>query len=97
MEQRELHALISKLDAFIKKYYKNQLLKGTILSLGSVGIFFLTMSLLEYYANFGTIVRTFFFYSFVLFTSFILFSFILIPGLRLIHIGKRISYELAAQ
>lgn len=97
MEQRELHALISKLDAFIKKYYKNQLLKGTILSLGSVGIFFLIISLLEYYGNFGTIVRTFFFYSFVLFTSFIIFSFILIPGLRLIHIGKRISYEQAAQ
>lgn len=97
MENKELNSLISKLDAFIKKYYKNQLLKGSILSLGLIGVYFLIISLLEYYGNFGTIIRTFFFYSFLLFSGIVFINFIGIPVFKLFNIGKRISYAQAAQ
>ncbi|MFL5764940.1 MAG: DUF4175 family protein [Bacteroidia bacterium] len=88
--------LILKLDEFIRKYYKNLLLKGAIYSTGLVLLFFLSVTALEYFAHFNTGVRTVLFYAFVLSTLYILFRYIAVPISKLYKMGKIISYEDAA-
>ncbi|MCZ2442729.1 MAG: hypothetical protein LC101_02985 [Flavobacteriales bacterium] len=89
--------LIAKLDSFIRKYYKNELIKGGLYTTAIFLIFFLAIILLEYFGHFGTGIRTFFFYSFISINLFIFIKFIFIPAAKLFSIGKRISYEQAAE
>ena len=49
--------LIEKLDAFIRKYYKNQLIKGVLYTIGLLLVLFILMSVFEYFGYFGTTVR----------------------------------------
>ncbi len=88
--------LIEKLDGFIKKYYKNQLLKGLILFVSFLLAMFLVVSLLEYFAYFNTVVRTALFYTYIIANGVVLWRFIVIPIFHLYKIGKTISYEQAA-
>ncbi|MDF2438764.1 MAG: hypothetical protein K0Q95_3140 [Bacteroidota bacterium] len=88
--------LISKLDEFIRKYYKNQLVRGFIYTIGLVLIFFITVTALEYYAHFSTLVRTILFYLFIASSLFILVKYMVIPLSRLYKFGKIISYEEAS-
>src|ERR1043165_1088245 len=88
--------LIEKLDEFIRKYYKNLLLKGLIYSIGLLLLFFISVTALEYFAHFGPAVRTALFYSFVLASVFILYRYVAVPLSRLYKMGTIISYEEAA-
>ena len=89
--------LIVKLDDFIRKYYKNLLLRGLIYSIGLVLIFFISVTILEYFAHFNSTVRTVLFYSFVLATLFILTKYIAIPLSKLYRFGKIISHTEASE
>src|ERR1700752_3136241 len=85
-----------KLDEFIRKYYKNQLIRGLIYSVGLVLLFYIGVSTLEYFAEFSTTVRTVLFYSFLLTCSYVLGRYIAIPLLKLNSFGSIISYKQAA-
>lgn len=89
--------LIKKLDAFIKKYYKNQIIKGLIYSLAALLVFFLVVTLLEYFAWFSTTGRTVIFYLYLAVGIFIIFKLIFIPLFKLFRIGKIISHQQAAE
>jgi len=84
--------LIEKLDEFIRKYYKNLLIRGLIYSTGLVLLFFVSITVLEYFAHFNSIVRTVLFYSFLISTMYVLVKFIAIPLSKLYKYGKIISY-----
>lgn len=88
--------LIDKLDAFIRKYYKNQLIRGGLYSIALLGTFFLLITQLESLAWFSPRVRTVLFYAYLVTAAFILGKFIVIPLLRLYKAGKRITHEMAA-
>jgi hypothetical protein len=88
--------LIQKLDEFTRKYYKNQLIRGVIYSLGFTLAFFLTVALLEYFGNFGTTIRTILYYSFIVGVLAIGVNWIIIPITKLYNLGKVISREKAA-
>lgn len=88
--------LIKKLDYFIRKYYKNQLVKGLIYSLGLLLAFFLLVNLLEHFGHFATVVRTILFYSYLFLNLVVILNFIVIPGLKWLKIGKIISHKQAA-
>nr|NQU90771.1 DUF4175 domain-containing protein [Bacteroidota bacterium] len=88
--------LIKKLDAFIRKYYKNQILKGLIYSIATLVVFFLIINFLEYFAYFETGIRTFMFYLYLIISALIIVNLILIPLFKLFRIGKIISHEQAA-
>ena len=90
------HSLIEKLDGFIRKYYKNLLLRGLIYSTGLVLLFFISLTVLEYYAHFNTVIRTVLFYSFIVASSFISVKYIVTPLSKLYKLGQLISYEEAA-
>ncbi len=89
--------LIEKLDAFIRKYYRNQLLRGGIYAFTLGLAFYLTVTLLESFGHFSTGFRTVLFYSFVGGLLFILTKFVIIPLSHLYRFGKIISHEQAAQ
>lgn len=85
-----------KLDEFIRKYYKNQLIRGLIYSVGLVLAFYMGLAALEYFAEFGTLVRTVLFYGFIVSTTYVLTRFVAVPLLKLNSFGTIISYEQAA-
>ena len=85
--------LIQKLDGFIRKYYKNQRLRGLIYSVGLVLVFFISVTIIEYFAHFDTGIRTALFYSFLAATLFVLSRFVAIPLSKLYKLGETISYE----
>ena len=97
MEERMYNnELLQKLDEFIRKYYKNKLLRGAIFFIGSALSFFLVVSLLEYFGHFNTTFRTVLFYSFLIFTGIILYRLIMVPVFKLYKIGNRLNYESAS-
>lgn len=88
--------LISKLDEFIRKYYRNKLIRGGIFFVAIFLAFFLAIAILEYFGRFSTGVRTGFFYSYILINAAILWRLILVPLFRLFRLGRTISHEEAA-
>lgn len=83
--------IFKQLDIFVKKYYRNQLLKGGLL-LVSVFIFSLCLfSTLEYFGKFNTSVRLLLLLSFIFLNGFIILTFCIIPLLKLMKLRKGIS------
>jgi hypothetical protein len=89
--------LIDKLDAFIRKYYKNLLIRGAIYAFALSLAFYLLVITLEYFNHFDSTARTILFYGFLAGFVFILGKFVAIPLAHLYRIGKVISHEQAAQ
>ena len=89
--------IINKLKQFIKKYYTNQIIKGGVLSLLVLLLFFIFISLLEFYMNFDVGIRTTLFWSYLIINSLIVIKFILLPILKLFNIRKGITYKEAAK
>ncbi len=86
-----------KLDAFIKKYYKNQLIRGCLYA---IGIFFMTyigISGLEYFGQFNSTFRAVIFFVFLLSTCIVFIKYIIVPASKLYQLGKIMSYEDAAK
>jgi len=92
-----IDVLIEKLDEFIRKYYKNRLLKGLIYSSALLCSFFLFAILLEYFGEFDVIGRSLLFYGYLGLALFILVFYVSIPLFKLAKLGKVISYEQAAK
>ncbi len=88
--------LIQKLDEFIRRYYKNQLIKGVLYSSGILLSAFLSVTFLEYFGEFNSAIRGVLFFSFLGATLFVLSKYIVVPLLKLNKIGKIISYDQAA-
>ena len=89
--------ILVKLDAFIRKYYKNQLLRGTIYSFSLLLSFYLVLTVSESFIWFNPTVRSVFFWSYILTAGWILYKWIFTPLLLLNKIGKIISYDDAAK
>ncbi|MFL5751760.1 MAG: DUF4175 family protein [Bacteroidia bacterium] len=96
MNGSEYNQLLLKLDEFIRKFYKNQLIRGAIYAIALLLLFYLGVSTLEYFGEFSTTVRTVLFYSFILSSAYILTSYVVVPLLKLNKLGKIISHEEAA-
>lgn len=88
--------LIQKLDTFIRKYYVNRLIRGGLYTIGAVLALFLIFNVSEYYLYFGTGIRKFFFYSFVMASLAGLGYWIVDPLVRYFKLGSTISHEDAA-
>ncbi len=94
--QAKQNILLQKLDEFIRKYYKNQLIRGLLYSLGLLVGSFLFVVIAEYFAEFGTTIRTVIFYSFLGLSIYIFTKYIITPILKLNKLGAIISYDQAA-
>lgn len=94
MVQNQL--LIQRLDEFIRKYYKNQLIKGLILFVGLFTVATLAVLTLEYFGRYGTLMRTILFYFLLSSSLFLAWRFLYKPIKGLLHIGSTLSHEQAA-
>jgi len=89
--------LIAKLDAFIRKYYANQLLRGSLILAICLLFFILTASISEYYLYLPVWLRVTLVSTFVLLGGFALVYWVIIPASRMLRLGNVISHEQAAQ
>lgn len=89
--------LISKLDAFIRKFYKDRLIRGVLYSVGLLVAFFLVAALLEFFGRFGTTARTALFWGTLTAAALVVSRFIAIPLFKLFHLGSVITHEEAAR
>ncbi len=89
--------LISRLDEFIRKFYKNQMVRGVIYCVALILGSYLLVTLLEYFGRFSIAMRTFLFYAFLLSTGFVLGRYFFIPLFKMFRLGKIISHETAAE
>ena len=93
----EYHQLLLKLDVFIRKYYKNQMIRGALYCMAIIFFTYLVVTLAEYFGRFSIAMRTFLFWSFVAGVLFVLGKFFLLPLAKIFRLGKIISHEQAAQ
>ena len=93
----EYKILIERLDFFIKKYYRNQLLRGIIFSSILFLFLYFFVSFTEYFGHFSSAVRATMFYSAIALLVVIFAKYILSPILKLNKIGETINHVQAAQ
>lgn len=91
------YSLLSKLEAFISKYYQNMLLKGVLYFTATSLLFFLLFTSLEHFGQFGTNIRTILFWSFIILILLILWRWIIAPLKGFYRIGRSLSHEEAAK
>lgn len=89
--------LLKKLNGFIRKYYKNILVKGLFYFITLSFSSFLFFTLIEFIGYNSIIVRTVIFYVYILFALVLLLKYIIYPLAKLLNIGKTISHEDAAK
>lgn len=89
--------LIEQIDAFIRKYYKNEMVKGVLLFVGIFLCSFLATTSLEYFGRFGSVVRGILFFGFIAVNLFVLTKYIIIPVTKLFSFGKKIDRYQASQ
>ncbi|MCB0736903.1 MAG: DUF4175 family protein [Bacteroidetes bacterium] len=92
----DYNLLIQKLDAFIRKYYWNRILKGSIQFVALLVASFLLVNSIEYFAQSSTTARTIMFFAYLILVLSALASWIIIPALKLAKIGSVISHQQAA-
>ena len=89
-------AIYQKLEAFIKKYYTNELIKGSLLFIGFGLLYFLFTLFIEYFLWLKPFGRTLLFWIFIGVEVFLLFRFILFPIFKLFKLQKGIDYNQAS-
>lgn len=95
--QSSYDILLDKLDRFIRRYYLNLLIRGTLFFAAGFVILLVVISALEYVGYFTTGIRFFLFYGFLGYNGFILVRFVVIPLLGLARIGRRVGAREAAR
>ncbi len=96
MTPNSYQTLLSKLDTFIRRYYKNLLIRGAIYFATATLLVFLLVIVLEYFGNYHSTTRAVLFYAFVVFTLFCLVRFVCIPLAKLYKLGTTLSYAQAS-
>jgi len=80
-----------KLAAFIRKFYKNELLKGAILFFSFWLLYLILILLIEYFFWLSPINRSILFWFFIAVSLGLLFKFIFIPLARLLKLSKGVG------
>jgi hypothetical protein len=88
--------LLQKLDAFIRKYYLNQLLRGVLYATAVVVGLFTLINLGEYVFYFSTALRKLLFYGFLATSIGALVLWVFVPLAQYFRLGKLISHAQAA-
>ena len=89
--------LRQNLDAFIRKYHRNEMLRGALLLAAAMPMAWLTVLGMEAVGRFGTGARTLLFYAFIAVVSFVLLRYIVLPALRLFRLRGGMDQATAAR
>ena len=94
MEQSNF--IFQKLELFIKKFYTNELIKGSIFFVGLGLLYFLFTLFIEYFLWLKPMGRTLLFVLFVLVEGLLLVRFVAFPIFKLFKLQKGINFEEAS-
>ena len=97
MKDVKIKIIFEQLNSFIKKYYYNQLIKGSIYVVAILLIFFILLTSIEYFFAFGVLGRTILFWTYIVINIIVFIKLIIIPILNIFKIGNRINYKVAAK
>lgn len=89
--------IYSKLEAFIRKFYTNEIIKGVLLFIGLGLLYFIFTLLVEHFLWLSTTGRTILFWLFVSVEIFLLAKFIVLPIFKLFKLQKGINYTDASK
>ncbi len=89
--------IYNKLNKFITKYYKNLVVRGLVYTLLLLIIFFVVLSIVEYFGWMSILFRTIVFYAYILLTLFVICAWIVRPLFKLFRISKTLSYDQVAK
>lgn len=89
--------VLDQIEVFIKKYYKNQMVKGVLIFLATFFVSYLVVSGLEYIGRFNSGVRLTLLILFVVLNSYLLGKYIIIPILRLLKVAGHLTIFEAAE
>lgn len=90
------NVIYQKLEAFIRKYYTNELMRGAIFFVGLGLIYFLFTLFVEYFLWLKPAGRTALFWIFIAVEVFLLVRYIVFPLTRLFRLQKGIGYDQAS-
>ncbi|WP_353139095.1 hypothetical protein [Pseudopedobacter sp.] len=90
-------SLIKKIDDFIRKYYLNKVLRGSIWLVFIFLISYLVLIIAEYYGYFSPGLKTILFYLFLATQLFLMYLLVVKPLLHYFRLGEIISYEKASE
>jgi hypothetical protein len=88
--------IYQKLEAFIKKFYINELIQGVLFFIGFGLLYFLFTLFVEYFLWLKPMGRMFLFWTFVGVEAYLLFRFIVFPIFKLFKLQKGIDYKQAS-
>ena len=95
--QNSFENLLNQIDAFIRKYYKNELIKGSLI-FGIILLFsFLLTTSIEFIGRFGSLTRGILLLSFIFLNIVVLIKYFFIPLARIYSFGKKINHLQAAE
>lgn len=101
MQNNNYQILIEKLDAFIRKYYVNNIIRGSLHSIALISVMWTTFVLLEHYVFTSSVssiaFRKALFYTFSLTAAAALGTWVIYPLIQYFKLGKVISHEKAAE
>lgn len=89
--------LNENLNRYKRKYYLNLLLRGTFITVTFLGAIYLLFNTAEYFGHFGSTIRGFLLFSFIITALFALSYWVFLPLIQMLHLIKQISDEKAAQ
>jgi hypothetical protein len=90
------NSIHQKLEAFIKKYYTNELIRGVIFFIGLGLIYFFFTLFIEYFLWLKPQGRTLLFWFFITVEAFLLLRFILFPIFKILKFKKGIDFTQAS-
>jgi len=85
-----------KLEAFIKKYYTNELIRGILFFIGIGLLYFIFTLFIEYFLWLQPLSRSILFLVFILVEFFLLLRYILFPVFKIIKLQKGLDYTQAS-
>ncbi len=97
MQKDNYRLLIEKLDQFIRKYYVNRIIRGSLYSIALILVLFIGMNVLEYYNYFPGNIRKILLFSFLGVSGLALAWWVGVPLMHYFRLGKIISHDQAAR
>lgn len=97
MSRTTVDKISSQIHAYKRKFYINQLIKGTLVSVGiGLGLYVILTSI-EFVGRMGTIPRAIMFFGYILTIGWLIYRYIFQPVLFLFHLRSGLSDEDAAR
>lgn len=93
----DFNVIQQKLTDFIRRFYINELLKGSILFFSIWLLYLIIILLVEYFFWLSSLGRSILFWFFIAVSAFLLYKFILIPLFKLLKISKGIDLAEASR